>query len=94
MANSCENIQEQIPELITGTLTAEKAAELQRHISHCPACSEYLEALQADDKLLSEFAKVMRLKIARRENNEIDVMDGVASKKTVNSVSIVSKIIK
>jgi len=94
MENSCENIQEQIPELITGTLPAEKAAELQRHISHCPACSEYLEALQADDKLLGEFAKVMRLKITRLENNVIDVLDGVASKKTVNSVSIVSTNIK
>ncbi|GAG11496.1 unnamed protein product, partial [marine sediment metagenome] len=94
MENTCENIQEQIPELITGALPAEKTDELQQHISQCPACSEYLEALQADDKLLSEFAEVMQPKITRLENNVIDVLDGVASKKTDNSVSIVSTIIK
>jgi len=92
MENSCENIQEQIPELITGALLAEKAAELQHHISQCPACSEYLEALQADDKLLGEFIETMRPRMARLENNVIDVLDGVMSKKT-NKPTLIIRII-
>jgi len=94
MGNSCENIQEQIPELITSTLPAEKAAELQRHISHCPACSEYLEALQADDKLLSEFAEAMQPRVARLENKVIEVLNHVTSKEAVSFISIWRRVLK
>jgi len=94
MENSCENIQEQIPELITGALPAEKAAELQRHISQCPACSEYLEALQADDKLLSEFAEAMQPRVARLENKVIEVLNRVTSKESVSFISIWRRVLK
>lgn len=94
MENSCENIQEQIPELITGTLPAEKAAELQRHISQCPACSEYLEALQADDKLLGEFAEAMQPRVARLENKVIEVLNRVTSKKAVSFISMWRRVLK
>lgn len=88
MENTCQNIQEQIPELITGALPDVKTAELQQHIGQCPVCNAYLEALQADDKLLSEFAKAMRPIVNRIENNVINASDGVISKKPVNSIPL------
>ena len=82
MKNSCENIQQQIPGLITGTLPAEKTAELRHHIDQCPNCSKYLEALQADDKLLGDFAEAMQPTLARLEKNIIDSLGrGELSKK-------------
>jgi hypothetical protein len=47
MGNICQNVQEQIPELITGALSAEKVAELQRHTCRrCKLTISCLEILQ------------------------------------------------
>lgn len=94
MENSCENIQEWIPELITGTLPAEKAAELQHHISQCPACREYLEAMQADDRLLGDFAETMQPRVARLENKVIEALNRVTSRETVSSISVWGRILR
>jgi len=75
-------------------LPAEKAAELQRHISHCHACREYLEALQADDKLLSRFAETMQPRVARLENKVIEVLNRVTSKEAVSSILIWIRVLK
>lgn len=94
MENTCENIQEQILELITGTLSAEKAAELQRHISQCPSCGEYLRALQADDKLLGDFVEAMKPAVTRLENNVINALNREIPKREAKSILIWRKIIK
>jgi hypothetical protein len=94
MGNNCQKIQEQIAELVTGALSAEKTAELQRHVSQCPTCSKYLKALQADDKLLSEFAEAMQPSVARLENNVIDTLNRAKSKKPVSFVPIWKTVVK
>jgi len=94
MEDICRNIQEQILELITGTLSAEKAAELQRHISSCPACRKYLQVMQADDKLLGGFAEAMQPTVARLEGNVIDALGCRPLDKTVHTIPIWRKIIK
>jgi anti-sigma factor RsiW len=66
MEKTCRIIQEQIAELVTGSLPVDKAAKLQRHINQCPACSKYLQALKADDKLLGDFADAMMYNRARQ----------------------------
>jgi len=94
MEDICQKFQERVPELVTGTLSAEKAAELQRHISQCPACSKYLQVMQADDKLLGGFAEAMQPRIARLESNVIDALNREQTEKLISSVSIWRKIIK
>jgi len=94
MENICQNFQEQIPELITGALSAERAAELQQHIDSCPACSKYLEGLQADDKLLGDFAEAMQPAVTRLENNVVAALGRGPSNKPVSHISIWRTIIK
>jgi hypothetical protein len=94
MEKNCENIQQQIPEFITGTLPAEKTAELQHHIDQCPKCSKYLEALQADDKLLGDFAEAMQPRVARLENNVIDALQSKLLEKPGRAVSILRTVLK
>ncbi|MHC4432898.1 MAG: hypothetical protein ACYTBS_13740, partial [Planctomycetota bacterium] len=72
MDSICEKIRQQIPELIGTGLSAEKAVELEQHRSQCPACNEYFEALEADDRLLCEFARAMQTSVARLENVAMD----------------------
>ena len=94
MDNICQSIQEQVPELITGTLPAERAEELQRHIDACPACSRYLQALQGDDKLLGDFAEAMQPSVSRLENNVLDALNRQALEKPPVAASIWSVIFK
>jgi len=75
-------------------LPAEKADELQHHISQCQVCSEYLEALQADDKLLGEFVEAMQSRVARLENNVIEALGLRPSDKTVKTIPIWRTIMK
>ena len=88
MENSCQNIQEQILELMAGTLPAERKAELQCHISQCPTCSKYVQALQTDDKLLGEFAEAMRPTVTRLENKVIEALERGSSDKPAEAISM------
>ncbi|MHC4694888.1 MAG: anti-sigma factor family protein, partial [Planctomycetota bacterium] len=94
MENNCQNNQEQITELIAGTLPAEEAAALQEHLGRCPACSKYLEALRADDKLLGDFVAAMRPTVSRIEKNVAEVLNRPLPGKAAGSVSVWRKIMK
>ncbi|UCG57626.1 MAG: zf-HC2 domain-containing protein [Phycisphaerales bacterium] len=88
MKSVCNNIQEQIPELIAGTLSAEKTAETKDHIERCPACCEYFNALQADDKLLTDFAEAMQPSVARLEEGVVGALSDERASELVGSTSI------
>ena len=88
MKSVCNDVQEQIPELTAGTLPAEKAAELSRHIDACPACREHLNALQADDKLLTDFAEAMQPSVARLEEGVMGALGDERASEPVGSTSI------
>jgi len=94
MDNVCRSIREQIPELLAGTLSPERADELGRHIGQCPACSEYLQELQADDHLLSDFAEAMQPTVRRLEHNVLDALDRQPSDKPAITASMWSMIFK
>lgn len=94
MENTCENIQEQILELITGSLSADTKTELERHIEKCPACSDYLKALQGDDQLLDDFVEAMQPTVARLESNVIDALGCRPLDKTVHTIPIWRRISK
>jgi len=88
MEDNCRNIREQIPELIAGALSSERAAQLRQHISQCQACSEYLRALQTDDKLLGDFAEAMQPTLTRLENNVFETLNCEPSDESVGLISI------
>ena len=72
MDDICKRIREEIPELIGGGLSPEKAVELEQHRGQCPACNAYFEALESDDRLLREFTLRMQPSVARLETVVID----------------------
>jgi len=94
MQDDCKNIQEQIAELVSGVLSAERAAELRAHIRACAVCRAYLEALQADDKLLGKFAEAMQPTITRLESRVIEAIADSRSGKSAGRVSVWTTILK
>lgn len=94
MQDNCKSIQEQIAELVSGVLPAERAAELQGHINACAGCRAYLEALQADDKLLGKFAKSMQPTITRLENSLIEAIADAWTGDSGSRASVLAVILK
>lgn len=88
MEDTCETIQEQIPELLSGRLPTEAANFIRGHISQCPTCSRYFEALQADDKLLSDFAEATQRAVSRIENKVIETLEGEIPCKATRSFPV------
>ena len=93
MDDICRKIREQLPELIDAGLSPEKAVELEQHRSQCPACNEYFEALEADDRLLCEFASAMQPNLARLENIAVDELSRRRPGVTTPTVSIGARIL-
>jgi hypothetical protein len=87
MEDICKDIQEQMPELLSGTLPAERGDELRRHVGQCPACGAYLQALRADDRLLSDFGEAMQPTVRRLEDNVLDALNRRASDKPAVAAS-------
>jgi len=88
MENICRDIQEQIPELVTGALPRERADELRQHIGRCPACTRYLQALQADDKLLGDFTEGMQPTLARLEDKVIEELNREQQREPVSFIPV------
>ena len=53
MNSECEKRKNQIADFISGILTDEETASLQRHLDDCSTCHEYMRALKDEDKLLT-----------------------------------------
>lgn len=94
MQDDCKNVQNQMAELVTGTLPAEEAAELQGHVSTCAACQAYLKALQADDVLLGEFVESMQPAVARIEGKVTEALNREPSSRPARAILIWRTIIK
>ena len=94
MENSCKNIREKIPELLMGTLSADRRADLEKHIENCPACSKCLGALKADDRLLTDFVDAMQPAVARLEKNVIATLSDSPGNRVAGLISIGRTIMK
>jgi len=94
MKNICESIQEQMPEFMAGVLSDEQTTAIERHISKCANCSEYLQALQVDDKLFGDFAGSMASTVARLEKNVIETLEHGPADKMLLPISIWRTIMK
>ncbi len=88
MEETCKNIREQILDFVSRTLFAEKIADLQRHINECENCGNYLRALQADNKLLSNFAQSLQPALTRLEDNVINTLAQTKPVKPAKSISV------
>jgi len=81
-------------ELMNGSLSAEKTAQLQNHINRCQNCRKFLQALQSDDKLLSDFVEAMQPNITRVQNHLMHALDQELKKEAVPSRSICKTVLR
>jgi len=94
MKNTCRDIQRLMPQLMRGTLSGEQAAEAQGHIAECPLCNQYLQALESDDRLLTNFAQTMQPAIARLQDQVTDELNRRTSQRLGGHISTWTTIFK
>lgn len=75
MNSNCENIKDQIADLVTGILTEAQAQKLQQHLNECAACRDYARALKNEDALLTEFVEQMDKDMTRRQERLLQTID-------------------
>lgn len=76
MKDICHQIQEQIPLYIDGHLSEQQAQAVREHIAQCGQCMEYLQAIEQDDKLLSNFVESMHPAVERVEKEVKQAVGG------------------
>jgi uncharacterized protein CbrC (UPF0167 family) len=55
MSDKCHGFRSRIADSFTGTLSEQDQRELQAHLSVCPPCRDYLQALRREDASLAEY---------------------------------------
>ena len=94
MEKTCQYIQEILPNLLAQTLSEQEAAELQRHITRCPACRRYLQVLESDDKLLSDFVEGMQPNVIRIQDHLMHALGQELKIEPVPSPSICKTVLR
>jgi hypothetical protein len=93
MKNDCEKIREQIPAFMASVLSAQEAQTVQSHIDSCAACRQYLEAMQHDDLLLTDFAKSMQPAVGRLEQAVKAAIETATIRRSPRYVEILAGIV-
>jgi len=94
MDSVCNKMKDYIADMVTGTLSEEDTHILNQHISQCPDCRNYMQALLEEDLLLSELFKDINGEMTNRQQRVLNAIESCHLPKQKNSISIWSIIMK
>jgi len=94
MNNVCENMKDQIADLVTGILSEDHVQKLQQHLDECATCRDYARALKNEDMLLTEFFAVTDVNTASRQERVLQAVNRSCVSKQTNSLLIWRTIMK
>lgn len=87
MKSNCDKMKEQIADFITGILPEAEIHALKRHLSECPVCRDYAEALEKEERLLSGFFAKFDDNITGWEDKAIDLVNSFDASSQTNVIS-------
>ncbi|HCO92495.1 MAG TPA: hypothetical protein DIU00_00850 [Phycisphaerales bacterium] len=94
MNSDCENMKDQIADLLTGNLSESQMRKLEQHLNECAACRDYASALKNEDMLLTEFFAGMDLNTASRQERLLQVIAPSCMSRQTYALSIRRTIMK
>ena len=92
MNNNCEKMEDKIADLITGILSDSEKLILEQHLSQCPRCQNYRQALQKEDQLLIELFDKLDANMTNRQEKVISTVNNAGGVKGGNIISIIRKL--
>jgi len=75
MNSDCDKMKDQIADLVTGTLPADRVRTVRQHLSECSSCKEYALRLQKEDQLLSGLFAKFDANMANLEEETINAIN-------------------
>jgi len=94
MNSICENMKDQIADLVTGILSDSQVQELQQHLNECAACRDYARILKDEDMLLTEFFAEMDTDMIKRQEHVLQAIDRSCASMPIETLSIRRTIMK
>ncbi|MFC1795249.1 anti-sigma factor family protein, partial [Planctomycetota bacterium] len=92
MNSICENMKDQIADLVTGILSEAQVQKLQQHLEECATCRDYAQALKNEDALLTKFVSDMDMK--SRQERVLQAIDRSCASMPIETLSIRRTIMK
>lgn len=85
MNSDCEKIQDQIADLVTGTLSPEDTQKLHQHLDECSSCRDYMHALKNEDMLLTQLFTDMDIDMIERQERVLQAMDRSCTARSIKT---------
>jgi outer membrane lipoprotein-sorting protein len=88
MIRPCEKMQEKIADFVLGILSKKESDTLAEHISKCPDCQQYAQALQNENRLLLQLGDKLDADMAIRQERVIEALNRDSSTARIQRSSI------
>lgn len=94
MNSPCETNREKIANYVLGILSAEQSDALTEHISRCPECRKYAQALQDEKRSLVQLGEALDRDMKAREDKVIEALNRSAQGELAKPLPIWRTIMK
>jgi len=94
MNSDCQNMRDQIADLVTGILSNTQAREIEQHMKDCPACRQYAQALKDEDALLTGFVSDIDADIPSHQERLLQAINNSQQSRQIRNLSIRRTIMK
>jgi outer membrane lipoprotein-sorting protein len=88
MIRPCDKMQEKIADYVLGILSKKESDTLAEHISKCPDCRQYAQALQNENRLLLQLGDKLDADMAIRQERVIEALNRDSSTARIQWSSI------
>ena len=86
MSDKCHGFRSRIAESFTSTLSEQDRRELQEHLSVCPPCRDYLQALKREDASLAEYFAGIEENMAHRQERALQMIECFHTNARTNTI--------
>jgi hypothetical protein len=86
MSDKCHGFRSRIADFVTGVLSEQDRRELQEHLSVCPPCRDYLEALKREDASLAEHFAGIEEDMAVRQERALQMIECFHTNARTNTI--------
>ncbi len=88
MIRPCDKMKEKIADYVLGILSKKESDTLAEHISKCPDCEQYAQALQKENRLLLQLGEKLDADMTSRQERVIEALNRHSSTAGVQRSSI------
>jgi hypothetical protein len=88
MNSPCETTREKIADFVLGILSSDESNALTEHISRCPECRKYAQALQDEKRSLVQLGEALDRDMKAREDKVIEALNQSVQSKRAKPLPI------